>query len=339
MSDAVKKFSFLNRWFIFRKKKEVVFKEEVGETDYIPIVNSTKKNTLVAPIERENSRTVVVANAGPIESKEPTAINHVINKQDDVMPIDEPQQVRITDAVQKEEDAVSAVQRTVPVEKGTAAPTDKLYSSNEVLNFYMDAALDDKKLKISDKGAARWLAPSAPFPIEDPDDSTIEYPSIEHFMAAMMYEYGSTSPSLAQTVFSRTGFIHQSYVRKRLLETQGQKKAVSEEKDFELLKEESAEVKAATSAGAFKKYKTVFNESKYAVKKDELLEYAVTYRFKKDARLRKILEAARTNNKYLLYYTQGTSNNLGGMRKADGKIVGDNKLGKLYMKLAGYSEY
>ena len=353
MSDAVKKFSFLNRWFIFRKKKEVVLKEEVEETEYVPIVNNTSRKTLVinevGPVQREESRRVVIAEAGPIKHEE-SEYEESSEEDDDVMPImksrsalpEEVQEVALTNAIQKEKNAISearTVQRTVPVEKGTAAPTDKLYSSNEVINFYIDAALDDKKLKIGDKGAARWLAPSAPFPIEDPDDSTIEYPSIEHFMAAMMYEYGSTSPSLAQTVFSRTGFIHQSYVRKRLLETQGQKKAISEERDFELIKEESAEVKSATSAGAFKKYKTVFNESKYAVKKDELLEYAVTYRFKKDARLRKILEAARTNNKYLLYYTQGTTNNLGGMRKADGKIVGDNKLGKLYMKLAGYSEY
>jgi hypothetical protein len=345
MSDAVKKFSFLNRWFIFRKKKEVVLKEEVDEKDFVPIVNNSRKN--------KETKTVVIAEAAPINSEESVAVNpSAVEKEDNVMPVinsitdvvppEEKSEEALVNAVQKEKNAISnigTVQRTVPVEKGTAAPVDKLYSSNEVLNFYIDAALDDKKLKIGDKGAARWLAPCAPFPIEDPEDSTIEYPTIEHFMAAMMYEYGSTNPAIAQSVFSRTGTIHQSYVRRRLQESEGQKKALTEDRDFQLIKEESAEVKSNTSAGAFKKYKTVFNESKYAVKKDELLEYAVSYRFKKDVRLRKILEAARTNNKYLLYYTHGTSNNLGGMRKTDGTIVGDNKLGKLYMKLAGYSEY
>ena len=347
MTDAVKKFSFLNRWFVFRKKKEVVLKEEVEEADYVPIVNNTKKKNLVVKEElvvEPKAKKVVIAEAGPITQEAQTAVNRIIEKESDVMPVmkeinvaPETNLVEKAQAIKTAIDDARAVNRTVPVEKGTAAPVDKLYSSNEVINFYIDAALDDKKLRINDKGAARWLAPSTPFPIEDPDDSSIEYPSIEHFMAAMMYEYGSTNPSLAQTLFSRTGTIHQSYVRKRLLETQAQKKAISEERNFEFIKEESAEVKAAINAGAFKKYKTVFNESKYAVKKDELLEYAVTYRFKKDMRLRKILEAARTNNKYLLYYTKSTANNLGGERKSDGRIVGDNKLGKLYMKLAGYS--
>jgi hypothetical protein len=345
MSEAVKKFSFLNRWFVFRKKKEVVLKEEADESDYVPIVNNAKKKTVVVadldaqPKEKTlvvadvddqpKEKTVVVAEAGPIEPEAPTAINRVFEKEDSVMPV-------IKEESQRED---REVQRTVPVEKGTAAPSDTLYSNNEVINFYIDASLDDKKLRINDKGAARWLAPSAPFPIEDPDDSSIEYPSIEHFMAGMMYEYGSTNPSIAQTVFSRTGTIHQSFVRKRLLETQAQKKPISEDRDFELIKEESAQIKLATGAAAFKKYKTVFNESKFALKKDELLEYAVSYRFKKDARLRKILEAARTNNKYLLYYTKSSSSNLGGMRSSNGRIVGDNKLGKLYMKLAGYSDY
>jgi hypothetical protein len=338
MSDAVKKFSFLNRWFVFRKRREVVLKEEAEESDYVPIVNSSKK------------KTVVVAEAGPIEPEPPTAINRVIEKADSSVPIvkeatvapEEVHEERIVNAVKKEKESITeaqTVQRTVPVEKGTAAAVDKLYSSNEVINFYIDASLDDKKLRINDKGAARWLAPSAPFPIEDPEDSSIEYPSIDHFMAAMMYEYGSTNPTIAQTVFSRTGTIHQSFVRKRLLDTQAQKKAISEERDFELIKEESAEVKLNIGAAAFKKYKTVFNESKFAVKKDELLEYAVDYRFKKDKRLRKILEAARENSKYLLFYTKSTVNNLGGMRSSDGRIIGDNKLGKLYMKVAGYSTY
>jgi len=225
----------------------------------------------------------------------------------------------------------------VPVEKGSAAPTQRQYASNEVINFYMDAALDDKKLKIGDKGAARWLAPSAPFPIKDMEDKTIEYPSIEHFMAGMMYKYGADRPDLAQSLFSDNGSIHRAFVRRRLLETEALKKAIPEDKDFEFLKEESADVKTNTSAATFRKYKAVYNESKYVTKKDELLQYAVEQRYKKDARLRKILEAARLNNKYLLFFTRGASNNLGGTHKADGKIMGDNKLGKMYMSLAGYS--
>jgi predicted HTH transcriptional regulator len=75
------------------------------------------------------------------------------------------------------------------------------------------------------------------------------------------------------------------------------KKAISEDKDLGFLKEESAAVKDATSKSTFRKYKAVYNESKFISKKDELLQYAVEQRYKKDARLRKILEAARRSGR------------------------------------------
>jgi len=345
MSDAVKQFSFLNRWFIFRKKKQLTLEKETVEEEYVPSVpsvnlrNPTAINRIIEKEETamkisENQPRLMVTKQGELYESEVSNV-----------PTDGEKTIRVsvpTTFGEEKRDIVveegTTIKRTIPVEKGTAAPsTDKLYASNEVINFYIDAALDDKKLKIGDKGAARWLAPSSPFPIEDPEDSNIIYPSLEHFLAAMMYKYGTDKPQLAQTLFSREGTIHQSFVRKRLLETQALKKAISEDKDFELIKEESTDIKASISPGAFRKNKAVFNESKYAVKKDELLKYGVEQRYKKDARMRKILEAARVNNKYLLYYVHGTSNNLGGTRKADGLIQGDNKLGKLYMSLAGFS--
>jgi hypothetical protein len=345
MTDAVKQFSFLNRWFIFRKKKQINIEQEVNEADYIPIVSekvtSTNRKTALNKVLEKEATAIEVPKNQPtlMVTKEAEKYETEVEKENITRTI----RVSVPTAigVEKKDIEVEAlegttIKRTVPVEKGTAAPTTKLYATNEVLNFYIDAALDDKKLKIGDKGAARWLAPSSPFPIEDPDDSKIIYPSLEHFLAAMMYKYGTDKPQLSQTLFSREGTIHQTFVRKRLLETQALKKAISEEKDFEFIKDESTDIKASITPGAFRKFKAVFNESKYAVKKDEMLKYGVEQRYKKDVRLRKIIEAARLNNKYLLFYVHGTSNNLGGTRKADGSIQGDNKLGKLYMELGGF---
>jgi uncharacterized protein (DUF169 family) len=67
------------------------------------------------------------------------------------------------------------------------------------------------------------------------------------------------------------------------------------------------------------------------------LRDAVEQRYKKDARMKKIIEAARKANKYLLYYTGKSTNELGGARSLTGLIKGDNKLGKLYMELGGYN--
>ena len=331
MSDCVKQFSFLNRWFIFKKRKEIVEEENEKEEEYVPIVNNRKKKEEVKKVEEE------------VKKVEETPINKALEKEDIPISINKPFEITGEQIAEKEESAlkpttqIDAIERTIPVAPGIAQPALKLYSANEVFNFYMEAPLDDKKLKMGDKGAARWLSPSSPFPIEDPDNKTILYPTTDHFMAAMMYKYGSDKPDLAVTLLSREGTIHQEFVRKRLIEVEGLKKPISEERDFQLLKDEMTDIKDAIRPASFKKYKTTFNESKYTLKKDELLRYAVEYRYKKDVRLRKIIEAGRKENKYLLYFTRNTSGiNLGGMRKTDGSIQGDNKLGKLYMELGGY---
>jgi hypothetical protein len=344
MTDAVKQFSFLNRWFIFRKKKQINIEKEVNEAEYVPLVAEksflNRKTSLNKVIEKETTAMKIEPNQPTLMvTKEAEKYEAEVTPEEKEKEKEKVIRVSVPTAISDEVEALAlegTIKRTVPVEKGTAAPTTKLYAANEVLNFYIDAALDDKKLKIGDKGAARWLAPSSPFPIEDPEDSNIIYPSLEHFLAGMMYKYGTDKPQLAQTLFSREGTIHQTFVRKRLLETQALKKAISEEKDFEFIKDESTDIKASITPGAFRKFKAVFNESKYAVKKDEMLKYGVEQRYKKDVRLRKIIEAARLNNKYLLFYVHGTNNNLGGTRKADGSIQGDNKLGKLYMELGGF---
>ena len=61
-------------------------------------------------------------------------------------------------------------------------------------------------------------------------------------------------------------------------------------------------------------------------------------RWTNDARFRRVVEAARTQGKYLLYGvgTTGTSD-IGGIYKPKEKrIEGDNLIGKLIMELAGF---
>ena len=330
MSDSVKKFSFLNRWFIFRKKREISV-EDVNE-EYIPLVNKEKPQQQ-EPQQQEPQQQEP-------QQQEESEKQPFIEKESDVkqFTVEPVGKVEPRDNVESND---KPLERTIPVISNIGAPKGsiKQYASNEVFNFYIGAALDDKILKIGDKGAARYLSPATPFKIEDIDDKAIVYPSLEHFMAGMMYKYGTDRPQYAITIFSREGTIHQKYLRIRTVETEGMKKAITEVRDHELIKEEIEELKLTIRPAAFRKNKAILNEGVWASKKDELLRYAVEQRYKKDERLRKIIEAARKNHKYLLYYTHGSSVNLGGMRKSDGTITGDNKLGKLYMELGGYTEY
>jgi hypothetical protein len=108
-------------------------------------------------------------------------------------------------------------------------------------------------------------------------------------------------------------------------------------REKELEKLEMAAVKEASRPSAFKKYKAVFDEAKWASKKDEVLREGLRQRWETDARFRKIVEAARDKGKTLLYYTPGAnSSNMGGVRKNTGLIEGENKIGAIIMELAGF---
>jgi predicted NAD-dependent protein-ADP-ribosyltransferase YbiA (DUF1768 family) len=117
----------------------------------------------------------------------------------------------------------------------------------------------------------------------------------------------------------------------------GGTKSLTEEQDHALLKSEIAAVKLAAGGVALKKYKATVDEAKWAIEKDKVLEEAITQRWTRDARFRKIVEAARRLGKYLLYYVPGATTNLGGVREKDsGRIQGTNKVGRIMMNLAGY---
>jgi predicted NAD-dependent protein-ADP-ribosyltransferase YbiA (DUF1768 family) len=214
-----------------------------------------------------------------------------------------------------------------------AASGKKKYGITELLQFYVDASLADK-LKIGDPEATRWLAPSAHFPIKDGKD---EYPSLDHYMAAMKYKRASNKPTLATELFSTGGTIHQEFLRREQTLSAGGARALTADQKQELIKGERKMVLEAGEPAAFGKYRATFDKGAWETIKDEVLSTGVTYRWENDARLRKIVEAAKAKGLYLLYYTgPGAGSELGGKRTGDGALDGENKVGNLLMKLAGY---
>lgn len=308
MIDAVKRFSFLNRWFIFKRKSGGVMakaKEEAG----VEVEENGEGEEVVDGVAGE------VAKPTADESEPRTVLGRALN-----------------------EEVKAGPERTVPVPNATAVPAQQIaaqkltFKPSELFQFSVDAELKDK-LKIGDKGAGRWLAPSAPFPIVDPFEASVIYPSVEHFLAGMRFRLASDKPMVAKTVFSREGSIHQKYIKTR--ETERVAGAFSEERDFELLKEESDAVKRAQQAAALREYGAKIDETKWVTHKQDMLREAVRQRVERDARLRKIVDAVRKEGKYLLFHVKGLGNELGGQRRADDRIEGENRYGKMLMEVAG----
>ena len=219
---------------------------------------------------------------------------------------------------------------TIPV----VSQAKKTYPLTQLFQFYIDASQADK-LKIGDADAARWLAPSTHFPIKEDD---VEYPSVEHYLAAMKYKLASNNPDLGAKLFGRGGTIHQQFQVIRATESADGARALTAQRDQDLIKEERKKVQDESSPAAFKKYRTVFDEKQWFTVKDMVLKKALEYRWEHDARLRKIIEAAKTKGLYLLYYTgPGSGSDLGGKRTTTGAIDGENKVGEILMRLAKYS--
>jgi len=304
MTPAVAQFSFLNRWFVFRRKNEVAVEKPVtsvatsGTTSAVPTsaAATTTKPTTVLPVP--------LISLEDTEGKEDNEGNEG----------KEGNEVEVTDG-------------------------RKQYDTSAVLQFELESAPIDK-LHIGDKLAQRWLAPGSPFPIQDPDPRSAgeTYPSMEHFLAGMKYKVATDKPSLAQSLFGSQGTIHQKFLRQKQAEigVGAGSKPLTEAREAALLVEEMREVHAESRLAAMKKWKAKFEEPRWNSVKDDLLDNAVKQRFDKDARFRKIVEAAKDQGKFLLFATGSASSEYGGKRTKEGYLEGENKLGKSMMKIAGF---
>jgi mRNA (guanine-N7-)-methyltransferase len=306
--DTVKEFSFLNRWFIFKRIGEV----GISEMPKIVLPDETLENTV-----EEAKRNKQDQDDGEEQEQE------------------EGEQGNEKDGEEQEEE------KTVVSETGAKLPPrDKKFSEVEVFRFGIDARQadilgikDDKGKK--DLNIGRWLGLAAPFPIPDPDDASIKYPSIEHYLAGMKLKVASNKPQMAKDLMSTTGKIHQDFALKRRAEAVKQESA----RDFELLAEEATDVRKKMTKTYLNSSRTVINEDKWIPVKDKFLMDALKYRFDKDKRFRDGVEAARNAGKYLLYTTKiaAVASELGGTRSLSSSIIeGENKVGRFIMELAGF---
>jgi len=356
MSPTVKQYSFFNRWFIFKRRSGASAPE--GETvplSSLPAVGQSKEPESKQPESKEdskednsppssgNSRAVGGAGGPPAPAAALGTSGAGGVRQLTIKPSVAVREPPLeggggsTGAAQAQaaKTALGVDMHTIPV--SAPAGERKKYALAEVFQFYNDAALQDK-LKLGETDSARWLAPSSPFPIMDED---VEYPSLEHYIAAMKYKLATNKPELAERIFSsKSGSIHQEALRTRATETGQGSRALTAERDHELLKAERKKVldeSAAAGATGMKKYKATFDEGKWFSIKDDILRKGLTQRWERDARLRKIVEAAKAKGLVLLYYTgPGSGSDLGGKRTGEGFIDGENKIGRILMELAGW---
>jgi hypothetical protein len=305
--DSVKQFSFLNRWFIFKR---------VGDIGVGPVPSD-----ISVPVQLKEPEKEFAVSIAPSRDETDAEIMGEIAEDRAASSEEE------RDVAEGEIDVMEPGAFRLP-------PPDKKFTDNEIYRFGPDALLQDR-LRIKDTGAARWTSLYGQFPIPDPDDGTILYPTTEHYIAGMKLKYASNKPNLAKELMSSSGKVHQEFLAKR--RTEGGIKSEST-RDFEMLASEIKEVRSKLTKTALNQYRAAYDENKWIPIKDRILMQALQYRWEHDDRFRKIVEAAREQGKYMLYSmaTGSGAGELSGVRRADGKIEGENKVGKFIMEIAGF---
>ncbi len=355
MKPPVKQYSFLNRWFIFKRRRGGVLTTEtvaaVTEAQ-VQVAQTqaqaqTQAETAAVPSPEEGevpavpaSTTTKPKNAVPKTAAEARALMAAARQKAGPPPLPGTGALQTTAATKEEQDtALKAEAALLAIEAGK---NTKAYPVDKVFRFWHDAALlkakKDDVLGIMDRfpDAGRWVSPFGRFPIVDAKTG-VEYPTLEHYIAGMRYQVATNKPELARSIFSsKEGEIHLKHLRDLASATGQGAKALTPEAEQDMAKAERKKV--LEESLAFRKYDAVFDESKWLTQKDKILEEGLRQRWDKDDKFRKIVMAAKNKNAYLLYYTgPGTGSELGGHRTARGTIDGENKIGRMMMALAGYT--
>jgi len=221
------------------------------------------------------------------------------------------------------------------------------YQPTQLIQFYIDSPLTDK-LGVGDIEAIRWLGPYAPVPIKD--EAGVSYPTIEHFLAGMMYTVATNKPHLALSLFSTDqGELHKEFLTERARKLQTIKAktpkaepTLTKAEEYMLLKTEIGKVHMKTSTtepeGLYSFKGMQFNEGKWLAERPRFLAYALKQRWEIDPLLRKTVEAARDKAKVLVFYTGENSGSYFGaaFRSSTKTLDGQNAYGMELMKLGGF---
>jgi len=329
MLPSVKEYSFLNRWFIFKRRGEGAVPDVAVEPmESVPealaseaITISKQPSAAVMAVPKRNKPKVgtQVLPSVPVAADDTSAIS-VAAASDDIPPIE----------------------LDVDARKGAILPDlDRTFDNVEVFRFGPDVPSSDV-LGLTTPGGkkdsyiGRWMSLAGRFPIPDAEDESIVYPTIEHFLAGMKIKHASNKPQLAKEIMSSTGSIHRAFALKRV----GKSIEPESGEDFKLLLDEVTMVRKKISTKTnLNQYRLVINDIVWNSIKDKYLMEALAYRFKRDARFIAGVTAARDRGKYLLYSTTASlgGSELGGVRNlASKKILGENKVGRFIMEIAEF---
>ena len=318
MTNAEKEFSFLNRWFIFKRRSNT--------------------NLAAAPPGP-------AAPAPGLAAPGPAAV---------ALDVSEHTSVRPTPGSDSEITAALALEEVAPSAAAEAdfqlPPPNRAFEADKIFMFGPEVELRATDvLKAGDLRANRWLAPYWQFPITD-KDTNVTYPSLEHYWEAMKLKLAgnltAAQKDLPATLLGSNGLIHSKF--KARFNTEGRTGEAEEarrRREMDIFREELEEVKRVmTPANLRREYNVTIQDAVWNMAKEKVYREGLLQRFNKDDLYRRMIEGARQQGKYLLYYLKAKKlggpgdavGDLSGVRRINKQVEGENKIGRWMMEIAKF---
>jgi predicted NAD-dependent protein-ADP-ribosyltransferase YbiA (DUF1768 family) len=319
MIDSVKEFSFLNRWFVFKRQGSI-------EVVAPPI------ELMEQPLEEVEDASEEV----PVKDEEE-------KKVDEVSGFRLPSRDKMWEAQQVFAFGLDAVRKDILKVVDPKGKPDT--NVGRWLSLAAPFPIPDPLPDLDDPSAQAL------------PNGAILYPTIEHYLAGMKLKHALVvprrvgEPDLGQLLMSMEGDIHQKAEKKRREAMQLKKFIPESDDDFKLLTKEAQDVrKFFTTKKTLNQYKADISDDKWLPIRDKYLRDALRYRFKYDERFHKAVLAAKDEKKYLLHTKASTNSNIDDSSAVEGSaselygkrdvsrkiILGKNKVGLMLMEIAGF---
>jgi hypothetical protein len=314
MNDAVKRFSYLNRWFIFKRK--------------------TKR---VAEVEGEEA--AVVGPAGP--ATENCRVAFKISPQSDR------EDERYMDYGTQFKPAIPD-----PDDPSTLYPSIKHFlagmlfkrSSNKpefAKQYFSTIGAVHTKYEDKREDESRLTAYTNARKAEITAELEEERAAVEKKYETLRKKEKTLTDEKKKEFASKEAAEQDAVVKKykEIVKKEKASTRLTPARRLELEAAENKEVEETLRKFRIKKNMEKFGltyaeEDEIRAERDEALRYAVDRRYASDEKFKAVADRLRNENKYILYHVKEEGNDLGGVCLADGTIVGVNKYGKALMAVA-----
>jgi hypothetical protein len=297
MSDSLKRLSFLNRWFILKRRSD---RRPAPPTAVpAPPVGLTEVGALTA-----SEAAVVDSVASSVAQTTAAALSAVPEGTEGEETVD-----------------------VIDLEEGPETP-------EESKEYFVNPAKKepDPRLGADLSDFSRYLSLGTLAEITDLNDPTVKYPSIEAAIASAKYQKATDKAELGAQLFRVDGAIHQKFEKERekLRAAGSPQSAIEDSVDAEV-----SLIRVASGKAKMKAYKAAWNQEAWDLERDAVYRAYLSQRFATDARFRAMIEAIKAKGGDILFVNGVDPSYLGVGVRIDGSVSGgDNNVGKWMLGLA-----